>query len=623
MKAKSKISLLTLVFLFVCSVAMLLFSACTLGMPGETAQSKLTLDKTSVQLYVNGTMATVKATLDPIDKSAQYEWSIDNDGVATIAAAQNVCRLTPKAEGTAKLTVTAGGMTATCDVTVGADQHVQLAAPSFTYDQQTGIITIVDDKNDAANVKGYELHFYAADGKDVGAIEIASGDKIDTKRLEKGTYTAKIIAVGSKELYTASEPSSSTATVEVTVDPLYDLSTGDAGALEKENNWAYYKYDWVGVEEAYYYDGAATIVFSNNAADSTSYAWILQLIYNYGKGEEGKTYKMQLKIDSTAEGRITLGDKAVTVHEGENVCNTVFTGNNLFKIKFGVDGELNTLKEGTVKVYILGIEELTSVEKLAVPSFTYDASTKTVKITDEINSEYDVNYTLGFFDSVAATAPKGVTIVKDGGEVDFSSVPSGKYYVRIMAATNSAALYASSDWSDALATIDVVNQRVDIKNGGQAVSANNADTWYEWHSTSNQKMPNTTIEEAYMDDADSIHLTFACADETYYQPLKLHYNASSINVGDEYTLSFTIVSEKAGKITVNGEIVELQAGENQVSVTRQQPDKSNGGGMRTTITIQFGIQASHVNENGDTISDNAALTGSFVISNVQITPVTE
>lgn len=90
------------------------------------ASATLKLDKETVQLYVNGDTQTVRATLDPQDKTAQYEWTIDNKSVATISATQSVCRITPVAEGSATITVTVGKASASCTVNVGADQHKKL-----------------------------------------------------------------------------------------------------------------------------------------------------------------------------------------------------------------------------------------------------------------------------------------------------------------------------------------------------------------------------------------------------------------------------------------------------------------------------------------------------------------
>lgn len=587
------------------------------------SKAELKLDKTSVQLYVNGQTATIRASIEPADKSAKYEWTVEDEDIATISAAQASCRITPVSEGKTTVTVKVGDLSATCEVNVGADQHVQLAAPSFTYDAATGVITITDTKNDAANVGGYKLYFLDGEGNSVGDVEVASGDAIDTRRMEKGTYTIKLTALGASSLYLESEMSDSSATVEVTVDPMYDLGVGDAGAQVSADRWSYYTYDWVTAHEAYFYDGVVTFTFSNNAG-TKDYTWITQLIYNYGAGEDGKTYTMTLNINSTASGRISLNGKAVTLQEGDNRIAVGFEGTNLFKIQFGVSGEETTLKEGTVKVSIVEpVTELTERTPLAVPSFTYDAESNTVAITDNENSPYDVTYKIGFFTNPDDASPKGSAVVVDGGEVDKSLVSSGTYYLRIMAATTGLP-YTDSAWSVCDGTtIDVLNERVDIKNGGESVAATNPDTWYEWHDATGNggSGVKTTIEYAYVDLAGDIHLSYTVGNGDgavlTHQPIKLLYMYSSMNEGDVYKLSFKIVCPAAGKITVNNTIFTVTEGENLIEVTRIQPNKSNGT-AKNTITIQLGAQETVTDGEGNQTTVKTMLEGEFLITDITV-----
>lgn len=612
MKRTIKTFFMTLLLALVCAFTAFGFTSCF-----SQTRAVITLDNETLQLYVNGKEGTIRAMLEPKDNTAVYEWTIDDSTVATIKPTQSVCKVSPLKEGTATITVTAGGATATCKVTVGGDQHVQLQAPSFTYDQKTGVITITDPN--ANGVGSYRLDFYAEGSTEVaGSVEVKNGEEVDIRRIDQGTYTVKLVAVGANDLYLESEPSTTTAKIVVATEALYELGTGDTAALEAENHWAYYKYDWVIVdtEQAYFYDGVVNFSFSNNTADSTSYQWITQLIYNYGKGEEGKLYKMVLNINTTSEGRVTLGDKRVTLHEGDNLVTVAIDGANLFKIQFGVSGEYNTMKESTIQISIVGDIVETETMQLAIPeSFTYNANTNTINIVDTVNSEYDVNYTLGFFENEEDASPKGTAIVVNGGEVDTTSVGSGTYYLKLMAATTGKP-YSSSDWSEVQGQISLVNDYVPVPNGGQASSASTPNKWYEWHATNAQSSgAETVIDEVYVNADGDVYITYHVESGNTHQPVKLHYNDAAINEGDVYTFTCTITSEVEGYITVNGKIFELQVGDNQISVTRAQPNKTNGGGMRTTITIQMGAQLGE--ENGGDVM----VQGSFVISNITLTKV--
>lgn len=77
--------------------------------------SKIVLSKTKLSLKV-GDSFILKATVSPSDATDKtLTWKSSNDSVATVDSKGKV---TAKGPGTAKITVTAGGKTATCTVTV-------------------------------------------------------------------------------------------------------------------------------------------------------------------------------------------------------------------------------------------------------------------------------------------------------------------------------------------------------------------------------------------------------------------------------------------------------------------------------------------------------------------------
>ena len=584
MKKKSKIVLLC-VTLALCIVAAFACIACG----GKGGKGSLKLDKESVQLYVNEENAVLRATLDPADKSAKYEWSVDNAGVVELTPAQSRCTVKPLAEGTAVVTVKSGDRTATCTVNVGADRHEQLAAPSFTYDGASGVITITDPDNDPNKIGGYELHFYQGD-EDKGSVAVKSGEAVDTRRIAKGEYVVRLIALGSDKLLLPSEPSESSANISVTVDALYELYDSKA-VKEGANRWGYWVGEWAVYVEGYHYDNQVVFEFNNNKVTDKKYWYMTQRQYNYGRVEAGKMYKMELGINSPASGKITINDKAVALHEGMNnvtVGMSSAVNDGMLKITFAVSDGTSYIEEGRFVIDVGAVEE-TTAQKLATPSFAYNVDTNIITITDNQNSPYDVNYTLGFFKNVEDTAPVGTSIVTDGNEVDMSAIVSGEYYLKLKAAS-AGMPYTDSSWSEATdSKITVTNSRVPILEGGQSESAKNSDKWYEWHdSTGSNSGAATNLEYAYQNDVGELHVRYTVSGETV-QPIKLHYNDSTINEGDVYEFKCIIISPMDGKITVNGQVFAVTAKtETQIHVIRRQPNKTSGGGMRTTITIQLG-----------------------------------
>lgn len=585
MKKKRNVVLLC-VTLALCIVAAFACVAC--GKKG--GKGSLKLDQESVQLYVNEENAVLRATLTPADKTAKYEWSVDAAGIVELAPAQSRCTVKPLAEGTATVTVTSGKYTATCAVTVGADRHEQLAAPSFTYDETTGVITITDSANDPSKVGGYELHFYQND-EDKGSVAVTSGEAVNTRRIAKGEYVARLVAVGNGNLYLPSEPSASTASISVTVDAEYDLYDSKA-ILEGENRWGYYVGQWAVYVGGTFYDEKVTFEFNNNEVTTKDYWWMTQLQYNYGHVEEGKLYKMTLGINSPASGKVTINNKEVMLNVGMNEVTVGLSSavnNGLLKMTFAVADGSSYIKEGKFVIDVGEVTETTS-QKLATPSFVYDRDTKIITITDGVNSPYDVNYTLGFFTNPTDDAPAGTAVVTSGAEVDFGSILSGTYYLKLMAASTGMP-YENSDWTTVTDySIDVSNSRVDLPSGGQGVSATNPNKWYEWHDSNGNGGSGvaTALDYAYQNDTGMIYVRYTVAGSTA-QPLKLHYNDSAIAEGDVYEFNCVVISPMDGKITVNGQVFEVRAHEEtEIKVVRRQPNKTNGGGMRTTLTIQFG-----------------------------------
>ena len=96
--------------------------------------SGVALDKTSAELQVGKTL-TLTATVTPDNATDKaVAWTSSNDAVVTVDANGVV---TAKAEGTATITATAGGKTATCTVTVKA-------APRYYYNSTTTTGTKAD-----------------------------------------------------------------------------------------------------------------------------------------------------------------------------------------------------------------------------------------------------------------------------------------------------------------------------------------------------------------------------------------------------------------------------------------------------------------------------------------------
>ena len=104
------------------------------GTPETIAVESVTLDKTAVTLEVGGE-ETLTATVTPDNATDKaVTWSSDNTAVATVING----KVTAVSAGTATVTATAGGKSATCAVTVNAPTPLNsIAGKTFIFKDVT------------------------------------------------------------------------------------------------------------------------------------------------------------------------------------------------------------------------------------------------------------------------------------------------------------------------------------------------------------------------------------------------------------------------------------------------------------------------------------------------------
>ena len=97
--------------------------------PQTVSVESVTLDASTATLFVGGEPVTLTATVTPNDATNQtVTWTSSDETVATVTNGT----VTAKKAGTAIITATAGGQTATCSVTVSDKYRVDGIASSYT-----------------------------------------------------------------------------------------------------------------------------------------------------------------------------------------------------------------------------------------------------------------------------------------------------------------------------------------------------------------------------------------------------------------------------------------------------------------------------------------------------------
>lgn len=480
--------------------------------------------------------------------------------------------------------------------------RVTLVAPSFTYDAETGIITIQD--TNSTGVKGYTLNLYQ-EGSLVTAVSVAkSGEEVDWSLVESGTYEAKLIAVAANVHYIDS-PESAAQTIKVenegglhyTFDNSTPTDGGGARAKQTPGIWTYWSESWVSINGEFA-DGKLTFTFSNNAGN-----WYdTQLNYRHPGLENGKLYKLQLQITSNADdGRVTLNAAEFTIKKGTHTYDIVFTedGGLSIQITFGLDGQNNAqeIKAATMEFVILGVEETQKTE-LVAPTFTLDSS-NVISIVDS-NQAGVVSYELGFFQGEEL---KATVTVQHGQAVDLSTIVAGSYIVRLRAVAAANSLFTTSVWSTSQATIESANETVTIpvQNGDEASAVGSPDAWREWHDQ-DWCGSIVSVSKCEIDNSGKLDLTYSVTKGSCWFGMQLFIKYSNCQAGQQYKLTMKINSSVAGNITVCGQVIELQVGNNDVDVTFTHGDKA-------TLSIQFGVES----------ASSMIMGGTFSLSEISVT----
>ena len=180
--------------------------------------TSVTLDKTDLTLDVNGT-AKLNITVKPDDATTKtVTWKSDNEGVAIVDNNGNV---TAKAAGTATITATVDGKSASCKVTVNG-QTTTVPVQSVELNQTTLELKAGNTATLTATVKPE-----SATDKTV----TWTSDKPEIAAVEGGTVTAK--AEGTAIITAKAGEQTATCTVTVTkADVAVESVTLDKNSLE-------------------------------------------------------------------------------------------------------------------------------------------------------------------------------------------------------------------------------------------------------------------------------------------------------------------------------------------------------------------------------------------------------
>ena len=137
--------------------------------------------------------------------------------------------------------------------------------------------------------------------------------------------------------------------------------------------------------------------------------------------------------------------------------------------------------------------------------------------------------------------------------------------------------------------------------GEQSEAAATPDQLFYWNDQ-NWTGSNVTVKEASVNENGQTTLIYETVSGSCWFGMQLFYKDSTLTAGKTYRLEFTITSEQAGDITVNGTVVSLQAGENHIEVPYVEPTAEN----LASVSIQMGVEST-----GKTIPANSLVVSVF------------
>ena len=590
MRKNNLMKLLALAMTVVMFAAVLV--SCGIFGGGETKVT-VSISQETAKIAVGDTLQLTATVSDGSD----VEWSSSDKTVVSVTR-DGLIR--GAKAGTATITAKSGEATATCVVTVHS-VDVTISQTSATIEKGQTITLTAE----------------AADG---GEILWGSSDE-SIATVENGVVTG--LKEG-KVIITARRAQAGAAICEVTVvwtdkpDDYAVIGFGEEGPVAVANPGTYYYWNdqnWCGSSvtavEAYYAGGVATFCYS----DASPACWHgYQVFYKHAENVAGQAYKLSAKINSLEAGDITVNGTVVTLKKGDNNIEVYYVedgGKASISIQMGNSAAGTVIAANTISISDIKFEEFTP-EKLAVPTAVSISSDKVVSITDS-NGEKANAIKLNFYKD--GTMLYSFTL-KDGEKLDDSIMEDGTYEIKAVAVGSGA--YESSDESDVLATHTVSNGGVsyDMESLGEAGAAANPGKWTYWTEFSG-------ITVAKYDNG-IINFNVEVEGGNWYSN-QLFYKNSALQAGKVYTLTMKMFSTVAGQITINGHVVTLVEGENQieisanegnVSISIQMGTMDSTGATASTIAVgEFQIQDIVFTEGAGSVdpeTPNAAIAGGEV-----------
>lgn len=579
------------------------FAACTPVGGGEESKNSLGFDST-LELEVGGSKP-----LNAKEGGKDTVWSVDDPTIVELNKNEgSMIKVTGLKEGTATLTATANGVTATCVITVVKKAETETVS---ILKDGAGITTLSAREGDAA----IQLSASSSKGNTITAWE-SSNTNVATVD-DNGRVT--IVRAGTTQII-AKVTESIKGSVTLTVQPPEGQTAYEPEMIRQED----YK-DHRDQDGKYVFFSESHVM---GTPDQVKYIEVrndnnisFKLAEHWANWYSFQIIKKDIKIDGSHTHRISFFIELSDVLEGASTapkeCVTARITFNDKQYDIPTDGTKTKVEwvgaplVGSYSmqfIFILGYEDITTdpatqvgyssavckiteitfkdIEnekaQLKTPSFTINDS-NVITITDENTASTVGKYVLGFFKNATDTIPYRTVTVTNNTAVNTAMVyPDGDYTVKLRAIAKTAA-NTDSDWSAATAltvsgsSADTAEQ---LLNGGSKEVKTNL-TWMYWYNKEADWVGGSAVADSDITKKESradgsIVIAFKTVSGAVYNAIQLVYADNEIyanNAVKAFNVTLDINVASACKITICGKEVELTAGDNiGISV-----DKEAGG----------------------------------------------
>lgn len=305
---------------------------------------------------------------------------------------------------------------------------------------------------------------------------------------------------------------------------------------------------------------------------------------------------------------VTLDQSSASIYVGDSFkLNATIEGETEETLTWTTsDDKVATIKNGTVRGIGAGTATITA--KIGEASATCTVTVTAIEVTI---SKTEATLERGETLKLTATASDNGEITWSSSDDNVASVKDGE----VTAITEGTATITARRGAAGSATCKITvkwdqkpTDYVTIESGDEAGAANNPGTWIYW---ADQGWVQATVSVTTAEYANGA-ATFTYSGNTgAWYGMQIFYKSKDTVIDTKYNLTCTIVSVAAGKITVNGTVVDLVVGENKVSVYYTETANNVNNIAAASLSIQCGVS-----DTGELMESNT-----LSISNLKFTPV--